>query len=66
MKNIFHDKNWNKKTVQVHVDPPTILFIKSNNDDKSDKYFVKNRLCRDPTSENSSLYEFKMALFDNG
>ena len=44
MKNIFHDKNWNKKTVQVHVDPPTILFIKSNNDDKSDKYFCKRQI----------------------
>ena len=26
----------------------------------------KIKLCRDPTSEKSDLYEFKVALFDNG
>ena len=31
-----------------------------------DKYFVKIKLCRDLTSEKSDLYEFKMALFNNG
>ena len=31
-----------------------------------DKYFVKIKLGRDPTSEKSDLYKFKMDLFDNG
>ena len=49
----------------MHVDPTPIPLIKSNNGDKPDKYFIKIKLCRDPTSEKSDLYEFKMALFDN-
>ena len=31
-----------------------------------DKYFVKLKLCRDPTSSTSELYDFKGCLFDNG
>ena len=40
--------------------------IESKNNTKSDKYCVKIKLCRDSTSEKSDLYEFKMALFENG
>ena len=40
--------------------------IKSKHDDKSYNDFVKLKLRSDPTSEKSELYEFKMALFDNG
>ena len=43
-----------------------IPLIKENNDGKSDKDFVKLKLCRDPTLPTSDLYEFKMSLFDNG
>ena len=32
---------------------------------KAEKYCVKIKLRRNPTSEKSDLYEFKMALFDN-
>ena len=52
--------------VQQHVDPSLNLLIKSKHDDNFDKYFVKLKLFRDLTSEKSDLYEFKMALFDNG
>ena len=52
-------------TVQVHVEPPPIPLIKSNNDEKMDKDCVKLKLHRDPTSQNFDLYEFKVALFDN-
>ena len=41
MKNVSHKNQWNTGTVQVHVEPPPIPLIKSNNDDKSDKYFIK-------------------------
>ena len=51
---------------QVHVEPPPIPLIKIKHDDKSDKYFVKLKLCIDPTSYLSDLYEFMMDLFDNG
>ena len=44
--------------VQVHMEPPLVLLIKSKHDDKSDKDFVKLKLRRDPTSENLDLYGF--------
>ena len=31
-----------------------------------DTDFVKLKFCRNPTSEKFDLYEFKMALFENG
>ena len=33
--------------------------------EKSDKYCVEIKFLSDPTLEDSDLYEFKMALFDN-
>ena len=52
--------------MQVHVEPPPTPLIKSKHGDKSDKDFVKLKLCRYLISAKSDLYEFKMALFDNG
>ena len=49
----------------MHVEPPPTLLIKSNQDDKSDKDFVKLKLRKDPTSENSDLYDSKIHLFEN-
>ena len=49
----------------MHVEPPLIPLTKSKNDEKLDKDGVKIKLCRDPTSQNSDLYEFKVDLFDN-
>ena len=49
MNNVSRKKMWNAGTVQVHVDPPPIPLIKSKNDDKSDKDFVKIKFCKDPT-----------------
>ena len=53
-------------TVQVHMGPPPIPLIKSNNIDKSNKYFVKTKFLGDLRSENSNFDEFKMTLFDTG
>ena len=50
----------------MHVDPYRIPLIKAKNNNKSDKYCVKNKLRRDPTPEKSDRYELKRALFDNG
>ena len=50
-KNVFHKKNWNQGAVQVHVEPPPIPLIKIKNDEKLDKYCVKNKFHRYPTSE---------------
>ena len=51
---------------QAHVEPLQIILIKETYNGKSDKYFVKLKLCRDPKSITSDLYEFRMSLFDNG
>ena len=66
MKNFSSKKGWMTGMTHPHVEPPTIPLIKEKHDDKSDKYFVKLKLRRDPTSPSSDLYEFKMSLFDNG
>ena len=47
------------------MDSLPIPLIKIENDTKLEKGCVKNKFKRDPTSENSDKYEFKMALFDN-
>ena len=66
MRNISHKKNWNQKTVEVHVEPSPIPPIKSRNYKISDKYCVEIKLHQDLTSQKLDLYEFKMALFDKG
>ena len=52
--------------IQPHIYPPLIPLIREDNDGKSDKYFVKLKLRRDPTSSTSELYEVKISLFENG
>ena len=49
-----------------HVEPPIIPLTQKTHDGKSEKYIVKIKLLRDPTSSTSDLYEFEMSLFDNG
>ena len=66
MKKISHNKSQITVSVQIHVEPTHIALIKINNNEKLGKDCVKNKLRRDPTSEKSDLYEFKMALFENG
>ena len=65
MKNVLHKKKLNAGTVQVHVDPPPISLIESKSNEKLDKDCVKIKLRRYPTSQNSDLCQFKVALFDN-
>ena len=66
MKNVYHKKKWNVGLLQLHVDLPHTPLTTSKHNDKSEKDYVKIKLRRDPTSENSYPYEFKMALFYNG
>ena len=49
--NVPHKKKWNTGKVQMHVEPRPIPIIKSKKDEKTDKYFVKINLHRDPMSE---------------
>ena len=41
---------------QVHVEPSILLLIKGKYNGKSEKYFVKIKLRRDPTPSTSDLY----------
>ena len=66
MKNFSHKKTWNVGETQVHVKPTLIPLIKIKHDDKSGKDFVELKLCRYQMRKNSDLYEFNMALFENG
>ena len=65
MKNNLHKNNWIRGAVKLHMEPSLIPQNKGNNDTKQDKYDVKTKLRRDPTSEKSDLYEFKIVLFEN-
>ena len=65
MRNVSHNKDWNRGSVQVHVDQPLIPIIRSKNNTKLDKDCLKIKLHIYPTSEKLGLYEFKAALFDN-
>ena len=66
MNNVSHKKMWNARVTQVHVDPPPTPLIKSKHGDNSEKDFVKQKLRGYLMSDNWDLYEFKVALFDNG
>ena len=48
----------------MHMEPPLIKLIRSNNDDKLDIDCVTIKLRRDTTSEKSDHYELEMVLFD--
>ena len=66
MKNVSHKKVWIYGAVQIHAGPPHIPLIKSNLDMKLEKYYVRIKLRRFPTSQKSDMYEFRISLFENG
>ena len=51
---------------QAHVKIPPIPLIKGTYDGNTEKYFLKLKARRYPTSSTSDFYEFRMYLFDNG
>ena len=63
MQNVSHKKKWNAGLLQLHVDPPPITLIKIKHNDKSENDFVKIKLRKHLTSENSDLYESKWTCF---
>ena len=52
--------------VKLHVEPPPIPLINIKHDGNSGKGSVKLKLSRGPTSDTPDLYEFKIALLENG
>ena len=57
MKNVFNRKIWYNGAVKIHGEPPSIPSIKSYNYLKSENYFVKPKLHRNPMSEKLDMYE---------
>ena len=51
---------------QSHVEPPPIHLINWTYGGKLEKDIVNLKLCRDPTSSTSDLYELRISFFDNG
>ena len=66
MNHVYHNKGWNFGMTQAHVEHQPIPWIKITYNGKLDKYFVKLKLCRYPTSSTLELFEFRMSFFDNG
>ena len=66
MKNNSHKKVCLYREVHIRVDPHPNTQLKSNLYMDSEKGYVDIKLCRNPMSEKSDMYEFIMALFDNG
>ena len=64
MKNTSSNKRQTTGMNHPHIDPPQIQTIKEKHDGNSDKYSVKLKLRRYPTSSTSDLYDFKMSLFN--
>ena len=64
MDNVSHKKGCNSGMTEAQVEPKPVTLIKVTYDGKSDKYSVKLKLRRDPTSSTLDLYEFRMFLFD--
>ena len=66
MKNVSTNKNWLLVNIQTHMEPPSITLIKNElevNNSESD--CIKVKLCRNPASAASDMYEYKVALFEN-
>ena len=66
MKNFSHNKGWGADTNPAHVDTPPIPLVMEMSTGKSYGDYVKLKLCRDPTSSTSDLYEFRIYLFYHG
>ena len=66
IKNVFCRNKWTAAETEQPMEPTPTPFTKIKHDDKSDRDFVKLKLHRDPMSNKSELYEFKISLFDNG
>ena len=66
MKNILHNNDCLSGSVQIHMDPPPTHLIKRNIDLNSDHHYIYIKLRINPTLKATDMYDFKIALFDNG
>ena len=65
MKNVSHKNIWHTRAVQIRMYTLPTPLIKSENFFKAEKYCVKIKLHRYPTSEKSDMHKFKISLFGN-
>ena len=65
MENVSSNKGWMNGVTHPHIETPTIPLMKETHNSKSNKYFIKLKLRRYPTSSTLDLYEFKISLFEN-
>ena len=63
MVNVSMNKIWCTGAVKIHAGPLPKPLIKGKLDSKTERYFVKIELRRDPMLYKYDMYEFKMALF---
>ena len=65
MNNVSLNKGCIYGTFMKNADNLPIPRIKIKNDAKSEKEYIKIKLCRNNTSNNSDIYEVIIALFEN-
>ena len=58
MRNISHKNILHTGALQIRIDIPLITLIKSKLDFKTESDYLKNKLCRNHTSEKSDMCEF--------
>ena len=63
MNNVYHSIGWLWGDIQVHIETPLVPLIKCEINTKSEKYYVRIKLCSNSISATSNMYEFKMDLF---
>ena len=66
MKNILHNNDCLSGSVQIHMYPPHTHLIKRNIELNSDHHYIYIKLRINPTLKATDMYDFKIALFDNG
>ena len=59
MKNVSHKNIYHTDEVEIHVDPSTIILIRSNIEVRPERVDVKIKLCMSHTSEKLYMYKLK-------
>ena len=64
--NFYHKNICFNGILQINVDPPLTPLLKNKLDLNTERDYEKNKLGRESISEKLGMYEFKMAVFQNG
>ena len=67
MVNVSHNKSWLLGGIQVHYNlTPTPINNCDQERNKAEAGFIKVGLRRNPASDTSYIYKYKIDLFENG